>query len=302
MKVYVVIVTYCAESFIEKTINSISSSTIDLELIIIDNNSCDKTTEILHKFSNIRLIQNKKNIGFGRACNQGMKIALEENADYVVLINQDVEIYPDTIEKLIQIHKKNPQVGIISPLQLNNENKPASLVYHWFLKSNRSFFDDLFNNKVQELYEIAFASASFWLIPKEILSIVGGFNPLFFMYGEDTEYCNRVRFHGYKIAIAPHIHYKHYKINLYQKTFWRQILEIRNFVFIEQLSNFNYTLWQNLKTGLKKAYTEIIKNLFILNFKDLLIYLLGSVFFFINLPTFIKIHFEEKRKQPNFLK
>lgn len=301
MKIYAIIVTYCAENFIEKTIKSILSSTVDLELIIIDNNSCDKTPEILHKFSNIRLIQNPKNIGFGRACNQGMKIALKENADYVVLINQDVEVYPDTIEKLIQIHKKNPQLGIISPLQLNNENKPADLVYYWFVKSNRSFFDDLFNNKLQELYEIDFVSASFWLIPKEILSVVGGFNPLFFMYGEDTEYCNRVRFHGYKIAIVPHAFYKHYKINFYKKTAKRQILEIRNFVFIEQLSDFNYTLWQNLKAAFRKAYSEIIKSIFMLHLKNFTIYFLGTISFLLISPKAIKYHHKEKEKHSIFL-
>ena len=293
MKVFVIIVSYCAEKFIERTLNSVLASTINLEIIVVDNDSCDKTVEVIIEFNSVRLIQNKKNIGFGRACNQGMSLALKEGADYVVLLNQDTEIYPDTIEKLIQIHKKNPSFGILSPLQLDKDNKPAGLVYHWFLKSNRSFFDDLFFNNLQELYEVSFVSASFWLIPKEILVSVGGFNPLYFMYGEDTQYIYRVLGKGFKIGIAAKIYYKHYKINFYEKTFWKQILEVRN-SFITHLSNPYYKQNSSFTNHFKSLVSRILSRIVFFKFRLALVDILGIIYFLASLSKILNLLKKEK--------
>ncbi len=286
-KIYTIIITYNGEKLIRRCLNSLKQSTISTDIIVIDNASGDRTTEIIEKeFPQVRLIKNKKNIGFGRANNIGLKIALEEKADYVVLLNQDTEILPDTLEEVIKIAKQNPEIGILSPLQLDKHHRPARLVYHWFLKSNPAFFDDVISGNLKSFYEVDFVSASFWLLPRRTLERVGGFNPVFFMYGEDTEYCLRTQGKGLKIATVISKYYIHYKENFYKKNFWRRILEKRNFV-IENISNFNYSFISNLKASLKYIYIEIVKNIAIFKFKEALIFLLTLIWVFFSI---IKIY------------
>jgi GT2 family glycosyltransferase len=301
MLIYAIIVTYNSEAFIERLIKNLLEQTIKIKIVIIDNASSDKTVEILNKYKDLIIIKNKKNLGFGRANNIGFKLALKNNADYVVIINQDVEIQDnEAIEKLISIHKKHPNIGLLSPLQLNKENKPAGLIYYWFLRSNRTFFDDALACQLKELYEVPFVSASLWLYPIKTLKIVGGFNPMFFMYGEDTQYCFRVLRHNFKIVIASNVFYKHYKINFYKKNFKRQILETRNFI-IEQITNPDYSFFNSMKNAIRRECNNMILYVFNFNLKLALSNLLGIIWFFMSLRKIYKNYINEIKKQPTFL-
>ena len=301
MKIYTIIVTYNGEDLIKKCLKSLQKSTIKIDIIIVDNASTDKTTEVVkNEFPEVRLIKSKKNEGFGRANNIAMRIALDENADYVVILNQDTEVFSDTIEKIINISIKNPELGIVSPLQLDADQNITALVYHWFLKSNKSFFDDAIMGELKDFYEIDFVSASFWLIPKKILLKVGGFNPMFFMYGEDGEYCYRVKNKNFKIGITPQSRYIHYKINFYKKTFKMQVLEVRNY-FIEHSANIKYSFTANIRSAFRYVYTEIAKFLFLFKFKIAFAYILGALLFVVNLPKVYKLRKEIIKDQATFL-
>ena len=89
-KVLVIIVSFNGEDWIEQCLNSLAQSRIPLQILVIDNASTDRTIEIItNKFCTVKLLQNKENIGFGSANNQGFYIALERKVDYLFLLNQD---------------------------------------------------------------------------------------------------------------------------------------------------------------------------------------------------------------------
>ncbi|TBW25558.1 glycosyltransferase family 2 protein [Gramella sp. KN1008] len=241
----VVIVTYNAIQWISKCLNSIGN---DYPVVIVDNNSTDNTTEFIQSnFPKTQIISQEVNMGFGQANNIGISKAIEDGAQYVFLMNQDVYLEKDCLQKLIEFHKSNTQFGILSPVHLNGEgNKIDSLFFkHTSIEYNPDFYSDFVtNNSLREVYEFPYVNAAAWLISKECIETVGGFDPIFFHYGEDHDYCNRLRYHGFKIGILPLIYIKHDREN-------------RKVVRFPPFSNEHLKFKERM---LKTRYTDINKN------------------------------------------
>lgn len=200
-KTIAIVVTYNGMKWINDCLLSIKNSTIEVEIVVVDNNSSDNTLDFVMKnFPSVVLFPQNENLGFGKANNIGMRYALEQNADYVFLLNQDAKVEKDTIEKLIELAENHPEFGILSPIHLNWE---ASSIEFGFYHS--TLFSDLILSKNLQNYYIEdrFINASCWLLPIKTLKTVGGFDPIFFHYGEDVNYCQRVIYHKLKMVVVP---------------------------------------------------------------------------------------------------
>jgi GT2 family glycosyltransferase len=89
---------------------------------VVDNNSADDTVNFIKaNYPEVTLLEQNKNLGFGKANNIGISLAMKNEADYVFLLNQDAWVQPDTIEKLVSAHQREPQFGILSPMHLNGK-------------------------------------------------------------------------------------------------------------------------------------------------------------------------------------
>lgn len=203
MKIFAIVVTYNGMKWIEECLSSLYCSSLPLEVIVVDNYSSDETVSFIKsKFSNIMLFEPKENLGFGKANNIGISYALRQNADFVFLLNQDARIEKRTIETLIQVSTENKDLGVLSPIHLNWEGD--GLEFGFF--NNELFKDFLLSNQLKKFYiEPKFINASAWLLPIQTLKIVGGFDPIFFHYGEDVNYCQRVVYHNLKLAVIPNV-------------------------------------------------------------------------------------------------
>ena len=83
----------------------------------------------------------------------------------------------------------------------------------------KNFLSDLCLNKVSDIYETKFVNAAAWMISRKCLEMIGGFDPLFFHYGEDYNYCQRVQYHGLKVGIVPSssiYHNREFKVEKYE--------------------------------------------------------------------------------------
>ena len=123
--VYSIVVTYNGAKWVDKCFNSlVNSNLIDHYILAIDNGSTDNTLEIIrNNFPTVDIIETGSNMGFGKANNIGMRIAIKKGADYVFLLNQDAWVLNDTISKSIYFSNQNPQYSILSPLHYFNEQK-----------------------------------------------------------------------------------------------------------------------------------------------------------------------------------
>lgn len=213
-KVFTIIVTYNGMKWIEECLQSLLDSTLKTSIIVVDNYSCDNTVSFIkEKYDeDVFLIESKENLGFGKGNNLGLSYALKNGADYVFLLNQDAFIEKDTIEKLVEVANNNTEFGIISPIHLNADGTALEAYFSCFVDRNNSpsFYSDfVLNKKIAEIYETKFVNAAAWLIPKKTLSEVGGFDTMFWHYGEDDNYCQRILFHKYKIGVVPNVFIRH---------------------------------------------------------------------------------------------
>jgi len=209
-KLWVVVVTFNSEKFIRQCLDSVFKSRIGCQVIVIDNNSTDSTNKIIEQeFPNAISIKNRNNIGFGSANNTGIRIALEHNAEYIFLLNQDAWVDADCFDKLISVSEKNPDAGIVSPLHFKqNWEELESLFKRYVSGESESLLTT--NNKN---IKVEFVNAAGWLIPRRTFEIVGGFDPIFFMYGEDVDFINRMFYHNMDLIVTSSARMVHARIN-----------------------------------------------------------------------------------------
>ena len=216
-KVFAIIVTYNGMHWYDRCFGSLRRSVMPVQTVVVDNASSDNTVEFIRQhYPEITLLPSDVNLGFGQGNNKGIRYALDHDADYVFLLNQDAWIEPDTIGELIRIHQENPEFGILSPMQFTSSKNSISEGLNTYLKGikDSSFIEDLFFSKHKDVYEIESLPASVWLIPKHILFSIGGFDPIFFHYGEDDNYVQRIKYFGYKIGFCPKIKVVHDSENI----------------------------------------------------------------------------------------
>lgn len=212
MDLSIILVNYRSEYWLNKCLLKLAAlrtSKISFEVILINN---DEKRLILKKkhFFISKIINSKKNIGFGGANNLGAKSA---KGDCLLFLNPDTLFEKDSLEKLFYTFKKNPQLGIISPKIVQYARKQAQP----FTCGNKtSLLGIIFRNTILKPWNkknsvlVDWVSGTALLIRKHIFENVGGFDENFFMYFEDQDLCLRVKELGFDILFYPHSEVLHF--------------------------------------------------------------------------------------------
>lgn len=219
----IVIVNYNTRQFLQKCLFSIFENTKNTkyEIVVIDNNSSDGSAEMLRAgIPGVEPIINSKNLGFAKACNQGIKISKGEN---VLFLNPDTVILDNAIYKMVNFIDKHEDAGIVGPkLYINKQNK-----YHPSIrKFTKPFYVFLsflpLSGLIKSIYSSYFLRRNrirradwLWgaalLVKKEVLDKIGYFDENFFMYSEDEDLCLRANKYGYKTYYFPQAEVIHFK-------------------------------------------------------------------------------------------
>ncbi|MFN3344129.1 MAG: glycosyltransferase [Chloroherpetonaceae bacterium] len=230
MTLSIVIVSYNVKEFLEQCLYSVlkAMQNIDGEIFVVDNNSVDGTQSMLKaKFNapNIHLILNKENVGFGKANNQALRLC---KGEFVLVLNPDTLLQEDTLEKMIAFMKTDEKIGAAGCKLLNADGTfqlscrrgfPSPEVSFYkivglsrlFPKSKRFARYNLTYLSTEETYEVDALMGAFMFLRREVLETVGLFDEAFFMYGEDLDWCYRIKQAGWKIYYYPGTQIIHYK-------------------------------------------------------------------------------------------
>lgn len=250
-KILTIIVSYHFEPWIHRCIPSLLASSHQTDILVIDNNSGDNTTDIIKEaYPTVRLIESTENLGFGKANNLGLAIALEEGYDYAFLVNQDAWIDQNCIARLIEV--KTANIGIISPIHYDGTGE----------KLDHGFSVYTQNVRLENSYRTcSFVNAAFWLIPKAVIKKVGGFSPIFFHYGEDKDYANRIQYYGLHIVLAEGA--KAYHDRQQRQVDRRAFLKSEFVYHLTEYCNINYTFkkafYMAILASVKKMLTSLSK-------------------------------------------
>ena len=208
--IFVIVVTYNGKQWYDQCFNSLRNSELPVQTVVIDNASSDGTVSYIRtNFTEVHIIASDVNLGFGQANNKGMRYALDHGADYVFLLNQDAWIEPNTISGLVGVHKKHFEYGILSPMHLSAAKSSIEkgllgfLTYHKHI--NLELISDFYIGLKKDVYNVREVNAAAWLLPRQTIETVGGFDPIFYHYGEDDNYLSRVLYHGLKVGLVPSV-------------------------------------------------------------------------------------------------
>jgi GT2 family glycosyltransferase len=202
------VVTYNGRVWIQKCLDSLMVSEYPVHVIVVDNGSGDGTASFVkNNYPLVEIIESGKNLGFGQGNNLGFERAIHQQSDYIFLLNQDAWVEKDTIDRLVDAHSKNPDFGILSPLHLNGKGNDFEEEFlQYLLKSDikKLLWENLIHDKNEkQIIPSPFVNAAAWLISSDCLIKTGAFDPIFFHYGEDDHYAQRVYYNGFKIGILP---------------------------------------------------------------------------------------------------
>lgn len=254
MKALVIIVSYNFERWIERCLGSLRQSVSPVDVLVVDNCSQDATTRIVaEQYPEVRLIHSKENLGFGRANNIGLRIALEEGYDAVFLLNQDAWIDAETIGTLAELSEKYPQYGILSPVHLTGKGDQPDRGFGSY--AHLAHLDQLRTDK--PVIPVSFINAAFWMIPASVLRVVGGFSPLFYHYGEDKDYINRLRYHGYELGYSPNVFGCHDRE--FRKVSHEAFLRSEQIYLLTEYANINYSFLKAFGYSVLAAIKKALK-------------------------------------------
>ncbi len=204
-RIFAVIVTYNGERWIKKCIDSLCQSSINTHIIVVDNASTDNTVSIIREYDDVILFVSDENLGFGSANNIGLRYCMDNDAEYVLLLNQDAFVAANAIECLYEAARNKETVGAVTPLHLNYQGDDFDPIFFgsYLARYCKPYLRDLYFKNVESSYPIKSANAACWLVSRRCLEEVGGFDPLFFMYGEDDDFSNRIYYHELQFVLVP---------------------------------------------------------------------------------------------------
>lgn len=219
MKLSVVILNYNVQYFLEQCIISVQRAlkNVDSEIIVIDNNSEDGSCEMVKKhFPDILLIENKENIGFSRANNQGVRVA---NGEFVCILNPDTAVSENTFNNCIEFAESIPDMGILGVYLMDGTGNflPESkrnIPTPWVSLLKLIGFDKkYYASHISDLGvgDVEILVGAFMFVKRATYTEVGGFDEDYFMYGEDIDFSYKITKAGYQNRYIGGIQTLHYK-------------------------------------------------------------------------------------------
>lgn len=175
----------------------------NFEIIVVDNHSTeDDPTIIKKRYPEVVFIANPINYGFAAGNNYGL---MRARGDYILLLNNDIEVPPGFMEPLVEKLEKNPGIGAVSP-RIKFYYQPDTIQYAGYTPINpvtmRNFaigYWEKDRGQYNEDRETAYAHGAAMMVPMRVVKEIGLMSYIFFLYYEEADWCARIKKAGYKI-------------------------------------------------------------------------------------------------------
>lgn len=203
MDVSVIIVTYNSAATVADCLNSVQAQQdVQKQVLVIDNASSDETVGVIRALhENLTLIENQENVGFGRACNQGFAAS---KGHHIYLLNPDAQLIgPTALATLCRVLSEHERWGMAGSRVVSStgEWKTAAVTYPDQTHVRKDF--SALPGK------IAWVVGASMIIRREVYEELCGFDPEFFLYSEETDFCFRLRERGYEIGLVEEAAVRH---------------------------------------------------------------------------------------------
>src|SRR3989344_99976 len=220
MDISVIIITYKERDLLRNCLESVfaSKTNFRFEVIVTDSNSQDGSVEMVRQdFPQAKVLDNQKNLGFSKGNNVAIKQA---QGRYILLLNADTTVRPETFDLSIEYMDSHPEVGAMGAKVLLPNGSLDKAARRKFPNPANSFLR-LFGLKkfsnynittpIDQEVEVDAIMGAYFFVRKSVVDQVGMLDEEFFMYGEDLDWCWRIKSAGHKIMYYPKAEITHYK-------------------------------------------------------------------------------------------
>jgi GT2 family glycosyltransferase len=224
----IIVCSYKSADLLRLCLGSIQRNvrSVAFEIVVSDGETQEDTAMMMREdFPEVRFVSSPSNVGFGGLVRQGIEAS---SGKYFFILNPDILITPDSVEKLLNFLKQHPEIGMLGPQLLNFNDrfqqsyfrfyKPMTIVYRrtflkrfGFAKKHLDWFL-MKDYRHDQPKEVDWIQGSAMLVSKEAVEKVGFMDPRFFMYMEDVDWCRRFWEAGYKVVYYPHVRIYHYHV------------------------------------------------------------------------------------------
>ncbi len=208
LPISIVIPNWNGEKFLEDCLESLRKIiNKNFSVIIVDNGSNDNSVKLLkEKYLEVLLIENKQNLGFAAACNQGIRQAFKDGAEYILLLNNDTVIKPDFLAKMVKVIKDEKGVGIVG-CKINYFSEPDRIWFaggnfiRWRMSGKHRYWAEKDKDSISGVQDSDFITGCCMLIRREVFEDIGYFFEPYFLSVEDLDFCYQAKKAGWKIKV-----------------------------------------------------------------------------------------------------
>jgi len=280
------------------------------KVVVVDNGSKDGSVEFVEfHYPNIHLIRNEKNLGFAEGNNVGIRFALSQGADYVVLLNNDTRVEPDFLTHLIQRGEEEKEIGVLGgkvlmyfdPRIINSTGVNLNqFAYGW----DRDFGEEVLRIN-RDRGEVLAVTGCLMAIKREVFGKIGLLDPKYFAYYEDVDFCIRVwKYTRFRVEYVPEaVIYHKFSASVSEESSFKKYLMFKNqyriffkhFPLAEMVKIFPLLLLHHAKAfwgHLKREDFHLFFSEFLIMIKHVLLF---PIIFFLRIPDSLKQGLGERR-------
>jgi len=178
-----------------------------VRVYLVDNASTDGSIELtLKNYPEVTVIRMPKNMGYCMSYNLAMPYAFADGCDWVIWANNDTRLEPGCLNELVRVALADPRIGVVGPAFLEWEKDEPN----YYILGNHPNAVPAMRKLGSEPMDVDWVEGSFLMVSRRCAEAVGPLDPLLFLYCEETDFCRRARYQGWKVLLVPNALARHY--------------------------------------------------------------------------------------------
>lgn len=210
-RVAAIVINYNGKDVTLQTLESLSALEYEaLEIVVVDNGSDDGSSEAVAEwYPDVTLLRKEVNEGVAAGMNVGVAHALEGACDYLLILNNDIEVAPTMVAELVEVAESNRSVGCVGPKAYYFWDRERLWSTGGILRYRESVtvergMGEKDEGQYDKIQEVDYVNGCAMLVRRQVMERVGPFDPIYFVGIEDADWCMRMKRLGYRCAYTPH--------------------------------------------------------------------------------------------------
>jgi GT2 family glycosyltransferase len=207
-KIGILVLNQNGRDWLPTVYESILSQTFrEVSVYLVDNGSKDDSVALTcEQFPQVNVIRMPINLGYCMAYNLAMPYAFADGCEWVVWANNDIKVEPQCLEQLASAARTDPRIGVVGPAFLEWEgDKP-----NYYMRGNHAALCPSVGDRSAGPVDVEWVEGSFLMVSRQCVESVGPLDPYLFFYWEETDFCRRARYNGWRVVLAPGALGRHY--------------------------------------------------------------------------------------------